>query len=221
MILIEDLGYAKLKHSSRQREHFAIYECPNCLQPFKARVVSVEKGGRKGCQKCANKKPFRDHKLYPVYCTMKARCYNKNTRSYKDYGGRGVVVCDEWLNDYEIFYTWATTHGYQDGLEIDRFENDGNYTPDNCWFTNDAINAQKRRLIRKTNTSGYAGVCFRKNRGTWSASITSFGKRTTISTHHDIHLAAVAYNNFVISHKTHPPLNPIPLEYQHLIIKPE
>jgi len=68
---------------------------------------------------------------------MKDRCYNCNHIAYKDYGGRGIIICDEWLNDFDKFYLWAMSNGYRKDLSIDRFpNNDGNYEPPNCrWAT--------------------------------------------------------------------------------------
>jgi len=70
--------------------------------------------------------------LYRVWRHMKSRCLNPNVERYPHYGGRGITICDEWLNSFDAFMEWATTHGYQDGLSLERKDVNGNYTPENC-----------------------------------------------------------------------------------------
>lgn len=71
--------------------------------------------------------------LYSIWCGIKTRCYNAKAANYKYYGAKGIVMCDEWKNDFMVFYKWAINNGWQPGLTIDRYPNGkGNYEPSNC-----------------------------------------------------------------------------------------
>lgn len=86
-------------------------------------------------------------KLYGVWKGIKNRCYTQSHIGYKNYGGRGVIVCDEWKNDYLCFRKWALQNGYKEGLTIDRIDVNGNYEPSNCrWIT------RKEQSYNKTNS---------------------------------------------------------------------
>lgn len=71
-------------------------------------------------------------RLFNIWSSMKQRCYNPKAVGYKNYGARGIVVCDLWRDDFSSFRSWALSHGYSEGLTIDRINNDGGYSPDNC-----------------------------------------------------------------------------------------
>lgn len=90
----------------------------------------------------------KEIKLHHIYNSMKARCYNKNNSSYKNYGKRGIKVCDEWRNNRDIFVEWAINNGYQENLTIDRIDVNGNYEPNNCkWSTKKEQNNNTRRNV--------------------------------------------------------------------------
>jgi hypothetical protein len=78
------------------------------------------------------KKQNQRKKIYNVWRHMKNRCYNPCYKNYHRYGGRGVIVCDEWLEGFKNFYDWTMSNGYTDGLELNRINNDGIYKCDNC-----------------------------------------------------------------------------------------
>lgn len=83
--------------------------------------------------------------LYSRYLNIKERCYNPNCKAYKNYGGRGIKMCDEWFNNFESFYEWALSSGYKEELTIDRIDVNGDYAPDNCrWVTFKEQNLNKR-----------------------------------------------------------------------------
>lgn len=103
-------------------------------------------------------------RIYRIYYNMKSRCLNHKDDRYKDYGGRGISICKEWLdfNGFENFCEWSMNNGYLDNLTIDRINVNGNYEPSNCrWITNAEQSKNKRTCIYFT----YFGVT--KNLKDW------------------------------------------------------
>ena len=103
-----------------------------CLQKKSAGLLSYKHGGS-------------NTKLCKTWYAIKQRCFNKNSVSYKNYGGRGITICEKWL-DFLSFKEWALQNGYREGLTIDRINVNGNYEPLNCRYVSRA--EQNRNTTR-------------------------------------------------------------------------
>ena len=127
-------------------------EC-DCGNEIIAEAYNLKSGHTQSCgclqseaASCANKTHGMTRtRLYRIWNCMHNRCYRKSYHAFKHYGGRGIVVCDEWLHDFQAFYDWAIANGYKDDLSIDRIDPNKNYSPDNCrWATMAEQNKNKR-----------------------------------------------------------------------------
>lgn len=96
-------------------------------------------------------------KIHRIHHEMKQRCNNPNNKAFANYGGRGIRVCDEWNDRYgfKAFYEWALTHGYKEGLSIERKDVNGNYEPSNCMW----IESKKQASNKRNNVLiSYKGI---------------------------------------------------------------
>lgn len=124
---------------------------------------SLFSGETKSCG-CWNKDKMLKHnltdtKLAHIWSQIKQRCFQKNCKAYKNYGGRGITVCDEWKNDFLTFYNWSIKNGYKENLSIDRIDNDGNYCPENCRWVEDDTQRRNKRTNIKIGTFCLKDIC--------------------------------------------------------------
>jgi hypothetical protein len=141
--------------ASGNRKRYFLFHC-DCGVEKVILLYSVRSGATKSCG-CLNIKQIREesrkqtkhnlrsHDLYKRWQKIKGRCLRHSDRRYKDYGGRGITICNEWIDDFMSFYNWALANGYQPHLEIDRIDNNDGYRPDNCRFVTTKDNANNTR----------------------------------------------------------------------------
>jgi len=152
-----------IEDTNRRNNGNVIYRC-ECICKKETFVTSqsLRSGKRKSCGCLAKEKIGklnRTHgesntRLHGIWKGIKKRCKNKNTKNFKNYGGRGITVCEEWSKSYVTFREWALKNGYHESLEIDRINNNGNYEPSNCRWVTRKENNNNRRNSRLLTING-------------------------------------------------------------------
>lgn len=144
-------------------------ECLECHKEYVITLESLIRSKAKMCISCSNKKRYTKHgdsynPLYFVFKDMHSRCEYKNHNRYKDYGARGIKVCNDWRDTIEGLHTfikWSEEHRYKKGLQIDRIDNNKGYPPDNCSLVSVSVNN-----FNRWDANGY-----RLHKGKWEAYI--------------------------------------------------
>lgn len=158
LVVVEEAGRDKHGH--------VLWKCRcDCGSETIVYVHSLRSGDTTSCG-CFNreritKHDMSRHPLYGVWGSMMQRTgvykgADDNKRRY--YADRGISVCDEW-QDFQNFYAWCISHGYEDGLEIDRIDNARGYCPDNCRFVTHKQNTNNRRCTRMLCGCSLAMLC--------------------------------------------------------------
>ena len=142
--MIQDLTgerYGRLlviSKTDKRRNKGVVWECKCDCGNTCERTTGELNAGRRlscGCIRTGAMGAWHGKKrerLYITWCDMIQRCYDRNLSAFARYGGRGIKVCAEWRHNYPAFREWAKKNGYADNLTIDRIDNNGNCSPDNC-----------------------------------------------------------------------------------------
>lgn len=153
------LTVLKFSHRGKFRQSFWVCKC-DCGSILIVRAGDLKNGHTKSCtciqkekvSKINFKHGMNKTKMHNSWRGMRERCLNKNHTHYKNYGGRGITVCDEWNdadNGFINFYNWAMNNGYKEGLTIERINVNGNYEPSNCtWIPLSEQNKNKTNTKR-------------------------------------------------------------------------
>lgn len=138
------------------RKSHSYWKCIcDCGNEKLVRIDHLIRGHVKSCG-CLGRESKIKHgmintKLYKVWDGIKSRCNNPNSKAYKNYGGRGIKICESW-NDFMTFHKWSIESGYEEGLTLDRIDVNGNYEPSNCrWVT-------RKKQARNTRKTIYATI---------------------------------------------------------------
>ena len=218
-ILIENLGALYPTENSKKRVKYGIYKCGFCGNEFKAKAYMIKSKKVQSCGCYQRQKLIARNtthglngtRIYNIGEGIKDRILKPKNKHYPYYGGRGIKICEAWL-DVRIFYDWAMSNGYSDELTIDRIDNDGDYCPENCRWVTKTIQ-QRNKRIYKNNTSGYRGVSYYKDSNNYCASIHLNYKNIHLGYFKTAVEGAIAYNNYIIENNLEGfILNEIPTE---------
>jgi hypothetical protein len=196
--LIGDLGMGYPTSKSTKKYRCGLYECQYCGKEFEAGTSSVKRGHTKSCG-ClrGDAHGLNSNRFYLTWYNMVKRCNNPKNEDYKNYGERGISVCEEWL-DIKNFIAWAeATHPDIEGVSLDRIDNDLGYSPENCRWVDKSTQVINQR-IRRTNTSGYVGITWVESKLKWVSRINVEKKRIWLGEYKTKEEAVLARDNYII-----------------------
>lgn len=146
----------RLHNTKGKTKWLCVCDCGNLKEIY---LEYLTRGDTRSCGCLHDEGNHKTHgkrhtRIYKIWADMKKRCYNVNSKSYPNYGGRDIVVCSEWLNDFMAFYNWSVLHGYADNLTIDRINVNGNYEPNNCRWVTVKQQCRNKRNNRRYTING-------------------------------------------------------------------
>lgn len=154
-LVLEDNGYAK------DRDKILIVRCMSCGNERKMRGSTVRRHAKEvtngRCKECFNARKthgFSSDKRFKVWNSMVARCKGLGPKSKRNYLDRGITVCEEWKDEPSQFMKWLKDNHWREDLEIDRIDNDGNYSPENCRIVTRSGNCNNTRRNRRIVVHG-------------------------------------------------------------------
>lgn len=197
-VLVEDLGMMYSNETSTVKYRHGIFKC-QCGVKFRVQTRSIKSGHTKSCGCLKNEQRtthgLHKHPLYKIWYDMIRRTTTDKSTDFKYYGGKGIRVCERWMVINNFIEDMYPT--YQEGLTIDRINNDGNYEPSNCRWATKATQARNSRLLKSTNKSGYRGVYFSKRLKKWISQITINSQRVYLGCYKTPLEAAKTYDKYV------------------------
>jgi len=185
---------------------YAKFKC-HCGKIFKTRISSVKLNCTTSCgcismeltRKANIKHGMQNTPTYRIWDHIKERIRNPNGTHYRYYGGRGITMFPLWQVDFQLFYDYvsALPHYGEEGMTLDRINNDGNYEPCNLRWVTQHIQATNKRILNPSS-SGYTGVYPRGDE--WYSVLKIMNKVIQLGRYHTKEQAVTARNNYIIEH---------------------